>query len=218
MRRDRRDDRERRSGARALRDAALCGFVLAALGACRSVVVVPDDASWTLTGKEETAEATWRTGPISVTVPLALRGDATMLTGTIRNAGPATVMTFVPSIETERRGLGGVVTGTRPEAGGSWRQEVVPWQEIEAPAGTPESPSTVEFALWPDRPWTDTTAPDLGATIRWVVHFAGEFGQSNCPVLFHVVEAQPGWMYDPRTQSVVALIALAGLIVWAAYL
>jgi hypothetical protein len=211
--------RERGAAAvRALRRAAFCAFLVAALSACRSVVVVPDDPSWTITGREETAVATWRTGTVEVSVPLELRGDATVLWGTIRNAGSAAVVSFEPSAEVDRRGLSGTLYGTRPDSAGRWTSLLVPWTDVEVPAGTRESPAILEFELSPDRPWTDTTAPDLGSTITWVVHVADESGESSCPLFFHVNEAAPGFLHDPRTKAVASLAALAGLFVWAAYL
>jgi hypothetical protein len=200
-------------GFRALRDVALCGFLVAALGACRSVAVVPDDESWTVTGADKDAEATWATGTVQVKVPLALRGDATMLTGSIRNAGAAAFVTFAPSLAVDRRGLSGALSGERAKVGGRWTATLVPWRTIEVPAGTPESPGTVDFALSPDRPWTAKEVPEVGATITWVVDVADESGEASCPVFFHVGAASPGWVDDPRTQAAVTLVGLAELIV-----
>jgi hypothetical protein len=203
---------------RALRTSALCGVLVAALGACRSVAILPDDESWTITGKDEDARATWGTGPIQVTVPLALRGDATMLTGSVRNTGTAASVTFVPSADVHRRGLSGALFGERAEAGGRWTATFDSGRTIEVPAGTPASPGTVDFVLPPDRPWTASEVPDIGATITWVVEIEDESGESSCPAFFHVAAASPGWLHDPRTQAAVTLLALAGLIVWGAYL
>jgi hypothetical protein len=198
---------------------ALCGFLVAGLGACRSVAVVPDDESWTVAGLDENAEATWRTGAVRVTVPLALRGDATLLTGSIRNAGPAAAfVTFAPSAEVDRRGLSGALSGERADVGGRWTAPLVPGRQFEVPAGTPESPGTVDFALPPDRPWTAEQVPDVGATITWVVDVADESGEASCPVFFHVGAASPGWVRDPMTAAAVTLVGFAGLIVWASYL
>src|SRR6185295_18887327 len=91
--------------------------LLGALAACRTVAISPDDASWTIAGQEENAEATWRAGAVQVTVPLKLRGDANMLTGQIRNAGTAAFVTFAPSDAVDRRGLSGTLSGERPELG-----------------------------------------------------------------------------------------------------
>ncbi len=216
MRPDRSDDH---GWLRALRVVALCGFLIAALGACRSVHVVPGDESWTITGENEAAKATWETGTVQVTVPLALRGDATMLTGSIRNAGTAAAfVTFAPSAAVDRRGLSGTVSGERAEAGGRWTARLIPWRTIEVPGGTPESPGAVEFVLSPDKPWTAKEVPELGSTITWEVYVADESGVASCPVFFHVSAASPGWVHDPRTQVAVVLVGLAGFIVIASYL
>ena len=217
MRPDRSDDRAGGAGAgwfRTLRDAALCGLLIAALGACRSVTVVPDDESWTITGEDEDAEATWGTGTVRVTVPLELRGDATMLTGSIRNAGATAFVTFVPSAAVDRLGLSGTLSGERAEAGGRWTATIIPGRTFEVPAGTPEAPGTMDFVLPPDQPWTAKGVPAPGATITWDVYLAGESGEASCPVLFHVSAASPGWVDDPRTQAAVALVGLAAIIVW----
>jgi hypothetical protein len=154
-----------------------------------------------------------------VIVPLALTGDATMLQGTILNTGTAVaVVTFVPSAEVDRRGLTGDLSGPRPEAGGHWTATLVPGRDIEVPAGTPEAPGTVEFALPPDRPWTAKEVPDVGATITWVLKVGDESGGTDCPMLFHVSEAKHAFAEDPRVAAAVTLMALAGLIVWASYL
>lgn len=206
------------SGSAALRGVALCGFLAAALGACRSVAVVPDDASWTITGADEHAEATWVSGPVRVTVPLVLPGDATLLTGSVRNAGPAAVfVTFAPSAEVDRRGLGGTLSGERPDAGGRWTATLIPWREVEVPAGTRGAPGRVDFALSPDQPWTAKEVPPIGATITWVVSVADESGGTDCPLYFHVSAATPSWVDDERTAAAVTLVGLAGLVIWASY-
>jgi hypothetical protein len=150
-----------------------------------------------------------------VSVPLALRGDATMLTGSIRNAGAAAFVTFVPSAAVDRLGLSGTLSGERPDAGGRWTATIIPLRKFEVPAGTPESPGTVDFVLPPDQPWTANGVPEVGTRIRWVVNVAGDSGEASCPVSFHVIAASPGWADDPRTQAAVALIGLAAAIVWA---
>jgi hypothetical protein len=190
-------------------------LLIAALSACRSVTVAPDDESWTITGEDDDAEATWGTGTVHVTVPLALRGDATMLTGSIRNAGAAAVVTFAPSAAVDRLGLSGTISGERAEAGARWTATIIPLRRFEVPAGTPESPGTVDFVLPPDQPWTTNGIPEAGTRIRWVVNVAEESGEASCPLFFHVIAAYPGWADDPRTQAVVALIGLAAAIVWA---
>jgi len=205
----------RRAGT--FRCSALCGVLVATLGACRSVAVLPNDESWTITGADENSQATWSTGPVRVTVPLELSGDKTKLSGTIRNAGTAAVVTFVPSAEVHRRGLNGAVSGARVEAAGRWTAPVLPGQSFELPAGTPESPGTVDFVLPPDRPWTAKEIPAVGSTITWVVEIADDAGEASCPVFFHVSAANPDWVDHPTTAAVVTLIGFAGLIVWGAY-
>jgi hypothetical protein len=86
------------------------------------------------------------------------------------------------------------------------------------PAGTLESPGTVDFVLSPDKPWTEKEVPEVGSTITWIVYVSEESGESSCPVFFHVIKASPGWVYDPRTQVAVVLVGLAGFIVIASYL
>jgi hypothetical protein len=201
-----------------LRETLLCGLLVAALGACRGVTIAPDDASWTVIGTGRDAEATWRTGTVEVAVPLELRGDATMVTGSVRNGGSGVArVSFAMPVEGDRRRTLGTVSGERPD-GGHWQATLVPGQEFDVPAGTPGAPGTVDFALRPDRPWTAQEAPEIESTITWEITVAAASAEAVCPLLFHVTESSPGLVNDQNTAVVVTLVALAGLIVWASYL
>jgi len=208
-----------RNWARAVRDLALCGCVAASLAACRGVTIAPDDASWTVAGTGQDAEATWRAGTVEVAVPLELRGDATMVTGSVRNGGTGVArVSFTPPHLDERRWTIGTVSGDRAGTGGRWTAAIVPGQEFDVPPGTPGAPGTVDFALRPDRPWTAEECPDVESTITWEITVAALSGEAACPLLFHVTEASPGWVTDKNVAVVVTLVGLAGLLVWASYL
>jgi hypothetical protein len=197
----------------------LCACLAAALAGCRGVTIAPDDASWAVIGTGPDAEATWRTGAVEVAVPLALRGDATMVTGSVRNGGTGVArVSFAAPVEDDPRKSFGTVSGERPEGGGRWTAAIVPGQGFDVPPGTPGAPGTVDFALRPDRPWTATEAPEPGSPITWEITAAVASAEAVCPLRFHVDTASAGYANQKNLAIVVTFVGLAGLLVWASTL
>jgi hypothetical protein len=169
-----------------------------------------------VTGTGRAARASWQAGPVEIQIPLELRGDATLVTGTVLNHGPAVALvTFdLPPVPGDRRRTLGTVSGDRLDAGGRWTAELVPGRPFEVPPTTGTLPGSVDFALRPDHPWGASEAPDLGATITWDIAVGG----AVCPAYFHVSAASAGLLNNGNVGAAVALAGLAGLIVWASYL
>jgi hypothetical protein len=207
-----------KSGLRRLLSVVLC--VCAAIpGSCRSVTIAPDDASWTVTGSGGAARATWRADSVEVQVPLELRHDATMVSGSILNSGAGYVrVAFEAPFAVALPGRLGTASGDRADLGGHWTAEIVPGRPVDVPPGTPAEPGSVDFELRPDRPWSSYEAPPVDSTITWEITVAATTGDAICPVLFRVTKSSPGIVNEGNTAAVVTIAALVGLIFWAGYL
>ena len=191
-------------------------FVVAAaallLAACVSKVrLAPEDdgrtsepgiSTWTVEG----GVAKWTVDEVDIVVPLDTEAGEFPARGVIVNRGssPARV-SFAPA------------AGDAQGCGRLGDAQLVPidaGKEYELPSATFDGPGRLPFALRPDEPWPGL--PENGASLTWTITVATPWGESRCPLRFHVAAGSHELSHTAKVViTVVVALVLVVLVVAA---
>ena len=198
-------------GARSATMSATVAVAWIAVAGCKTVVLTPHEASWTVQDADSGQQAVWRVADVELGVPLRLRSDR--ISGEIRNSGTGPISVAFRPHQAGDPGISiGTASGGPPHFATTWSRPILPGEPIEVPPGSPGAPGTVEFLLRPDRTWSTNSPAAVTDTFTYTAGVTMPGGEAACPMRFDVTAVEGGGDYSTWLWVALAIVLVVVLV------